>query len=50
MTAVNIIIFGLLAVYLDQVIPNEFGKKRHPLFCIRRAQKNSLMTEEEDPD
>lgn len=42
MMFVNIIIFGLLAFYLDQVFPNEFGKKRHPCFffpCLIRKKK-----------
>lgn len=30
----NFIFFMLLALYFDQVIPNDFGKKRHPLFCF----------------
>jgi hypothetical protein len=29
----NIIFYLILAWYLDQVIPNEWGAKRHPLFC-----------------
>lgn len=29
----NIIFYMLLAWYLDQVFPNDFGAKRHPLFC-----------------
>jgi ATP-binding cassette, subfamily A (ABC1), member 3 len=39
MTLANILIFTVLALYLDQVIPNEFGKKRHPLLCLMRAKK-----------
>lgn len=31
----NIIIFSILSIYLDQVFPNEFGQKKHPLFFIR---------------
>ena len=29
---VHWIFWLIVAVYLDQVVPNEFGKKRHPLF------------------
>ncbi|EAR86885.2 ABC transporter family protein (macronuclear) [Tetrahymena thermophila SB210] len=35
MNIINIIIFFVLSIYLDQVFPNEFGKKQHPLFFIR---------------
>ena len=30
----NIIFWGLLADYLVQVFPNEFGAKKHPCFCF----------------
>lgn len=30
----NIIIFSILSLYLDQVFPNEFGQKKHPFFFI----------------
>jgi ATP-binding cassette subfamily A (ABC1) protein 3 len=30
---VNIIVYLFLLWYLDQVIPSEWGAKRHPLFC-----------------
>lgn len=29
----NIIFWGILTWYLDQVFPNEWGAKKHPLFC-----------------
>jgi ATP-binding cassette subfamily A (ABC1) protein 3 len=35
-SSVFYLLFGL---YLDQVFPNEFGKKKHPLFflfCLKR--------------
>ena len=31
---INIIIFSIFSIYLDQVFPNEFGQKKHPLFFI----------------
>ena len=31
---VNIFFFLIFGLYLDQVFPNEFGKKKHPLFFI----------------
>ncbi len=30
---INIVVYMLLVWYLDQVLPNEFGTRRHPLFC-----------------
>jgi ATP-binding cassette subfamily A (ABC1) protein 3 len=45
MIAVNIIIFTMLALYLDQVIPNEFGKKRHPLLCLHRERRTRISPE-----
>ena len=30
----DIVIFVILSLYLDQVFPNEFGRKKHPLFFI----------------
>ena len=29
----NILVYLILTWYLDQVVPNEWGAKRHPLFC-----------------
>lgn len=34
MTIINILVFVILGLYLDQVFPNEFGHKKHPLFFI----------------
>ena len=39
MLLLNIVIFFILGVYLDQVFPNEFGKKKHPLFFLRSSSK-----------
>ena len=30
---INALVYLLLTWYLDQVVPNEWGAKRHPLFC-----------------
>ena len=30
----HLFIWAILALYLDQVFPNEFGVKKHPLFFI----------------
>ena len=38
---VGTFVYGLLAIYLDQVMPNEFGSHRHPLFflkCLKSRQ------------
>lgn len=45
MFIVSIFVHGILAIYFDQVIPGEFGAKRHPLFCfpclIRKKKSNN---------
>ncbi|EAR87981.2 ABC transporter family protein (macronuclear) [Tetrahymena thermophila SB210] len=45
MCIINILVFGTLAFYFDQVFPNEFGQKKHPLFfldcCWNRNQKKT---------
>ena len=50
MTIVNILFFLIFGLYLDQVFPNEFGKKKHPLFFIKcffasKQQHNSIVYE-----
>ena len=32
----NIVVYGALAIYLDQVLPNEFGQRKEFLFFLRR--------------
>ena len=34
MHVINIVFYLLAALYLDLVFPNEWGKKKHPLFFI----------------
>ncbi|CAG9770151.1 unnamed protein product [Ceutorhynchus assimilis] len=34
MMAVNIVLYGWIAYYLDSVIPSEYGVKRSPFFCF----------------
>lgn len=36
MMAIDIILYGAAAFYLDSVIPSEHGTKRHPCFCFSR--------------
>lgn len=38
--AVNILCWGFLTWYLDQVFPNEWGAKKHPCFCCVGEDKN----------
>ena len=35
----------LIYVYLDAVMPNTYGVRRHPLFCCRKSDKNKRFTE-----
>ncbi|KAK4878287.1 hypothetical protein RN001_010793 [Aquatica leii] len=35
MMAFDIVLYGFLAFYLDNVIPSELGTKRSPLFCFK---------------
>lgn len=35
MMALDIVLYGFLAYYLDSVIPSEHGVKRSPLFCFK---------------
>ena len=39
MLLLNMIVFLILGIYLDQVFPNEFGKKKHPLFFLKWSKK-----------
>lgn len=51
------IIFFILFLYLDQVFPNEWGKKKHPLFFIgypfnkhaTKKNENKNKNDQEDP-
>lgn len=41
---ISLLIFSVLSIYLDQVFPNEFGQKKHPLFFIKWIwQKNNKI-------
>ncbi|KAL4478578.1 hypothetical protein ABPG74_006813 [Tetrahymena malaccensis] len=46
MNIINIFIFIILGLYFDQVFPNDFGKKRHPLFFISWIWEKKLSPEE----
>ena len=47
MLLLNIIVFLILGIYLDQVFPNEFGKKKHPLFFLKCQTKSNKIKIEE---
>lgn len=34
MLAVDIFLFSILYLYLDQVLPNEYGTNKHPFFFL----------------
>lgn len=44
----NAIFWGLLSIYLDQVVPNEWGAKKHPCFCCVGNKKDENRVEEEE--
>ena len=35
MLFVDVILYGLLAFWLDQIMPTEYGTRRHPLFFLQ---------------
>jgi len=44
----DIVFFLLLGSYLDQVLPSEFGIKKHPLFCLMRSRKSKKSVKDVD--
>lgn len=44
----NILVYLVLTWYLDQVVPNEWGAKKHPLFCCFDKQITSYTEEEKE--
>ena len=42
MLALDTVLYALLAVYLDAVIPTELGVANHPLLCCRRKRKRGV--------
>ncbi|EAS01530.2 ABC transporter family protein (macronuclear) [Tetrahymena thermophila SB210] len=44
MNLVNIAFFSIFSLYLDQVLPNEFGQKKRPLFFLDCFFKNNNQT------
>ena len=43
----NILVYMFLTWYLDQIIPNEWGAKKHPLFCCFSKQPPMTRDEKE---
>lgn len=43
---IDLLIFILLALYLDQVFPNEFGQKKHPFFFLDWLLKKRNKTKD----
>lgn len=48
-TVIEFVGFLLLAAYLEQVLPSEFGVQKHPLFCLRRSKKHSVNDTDDSP-
>lgn len=44
----NILFYLILTWYLDQVVPNEWGAKKHPLFCCFNKQITTYTPEEKE--
>ena len=40
------IIFLFLGIYLTEILPKEFGVRKHPLFCLKRRKKKVKQTKE----
>lgn len=45
---VNAIVYLILTWYLDQVVPNEWGAKKHPLFCCVDKTSPYTLDEKEE--
>lgn len=43
MLVLDVFLYFLLFIYLDQVVPNEFGIKKHPLFFIKCLFKSKKL-------
>jgi ATP-binding cassette subfamily A (ABC1) protein 3 len=45
MHILNILFYALIAIYLDQVFPNEWGKKKHPLFFLQCGRRSAAKVD-----
>ena len=34
MILIDLVLYGFLAAWLDNILPTEYGTRRHPLFCL----------------
>jgi hypothetical protein len=42
-------LFMFLGLYLNEVLPHEFGVQKHPLFCLRMCKKrHRVLTDSKD--
>ncbi|KAL4454192.1 hypothetical protein ABPG74_012149 [Tetrahymena malaccensis] len=46
---INTIIYLVLFLYLDQVFPNEFGQKKHPLFFLGINYSSNIKKSQQTP-
>jgi len=42
---IDFVIFIVLGSYLDQVLPSDFGIRKHPLFCLKRSRRRKPANE-----
>jgi len=38
MLVVDTVLWFIIGVYLEEVLPKEFGQRRHPLFCVLKRK------------
>jgi len=50
LSLLEIVVFCLLGIWIDQIIPSEIGVKKHPLFCfgLRRREYKGAPGEDND--
>ena len=42
------LVYFVLAIYLNQVVPSVYGVPKHPLFCLRRFIKSTATPDQSD--
>jgi ATP-binding cassette subfamily A (ABC1) protein 3 len=44
MLCIDSVLFYMIGIYLDQVLPDNFGRRKHPLFCcMRKSQQRNVQ-------
>jgi hypothetical protein len=43
----NVVFWAVLGMYLDQVVPSDFGIAKHPCFCLKRRQNGVRINDNE---